>query len=388
MAKVSEFLSFHLPDIGEEEIKGVVEVLRSGWLTTGPKVQQFEKGFADRVGTSYAVAVNSCTAALHLALEAVGVTQGDEVVVPTMTFAATAEVVTYLKAKPVLVDCNPDTLNLEGALIEKAITSRTKAIIPVHYGGHPCDMDPILEIAKNKNLMVIEDAAHTFPARYKGRLVGRLGDITCFSFYATKTMTTGEGGMATTENQEWANRMRTMSLHGLTRDPWNRYSEQGSWFYEIASPGFKYNMTDLAAAIGIAQLHRSEHHWKSRQDHARRYHLGLKDLEEIKLPPESSDVEHAWHLYTIRLNLERLRITRNEFLQQLSKYQIGHSVHFIPLHLHPYYRDTYGLRPEHFPVASALFDQILSLPIYPKMTTSDVDRVIQVVRTIIQEHRR
>ena len=385
---MNRFIPFHVPDIDEDEIKGVLEVLRSGWLTTGPKVQQFEKGFATRIGSPHALAVNSCTAALHLALEAVGVKQGDEVIVPTMTFAATAEVVTYFKAKPVLVDCNPDTLNIDVSQIEKAITSRTKAIIPVHYGGHPCDMDPILELAKNKNLMVIEDAAHAFPANYKGRMVGTLGDITCFSFYATKTMTTGEGGMATTKNQEWASRMRTMSLHGLTRDPWNRYTEQGSWFYEIASPGFKYNMTDLAAALGIAQLQKAEPHWQSRQAHARRYNEGLKDIPEICLPIESQDIDHAWHLYTIRLNLERLRITRNEFLQQLQKHQVGHSVHFIPLHLHPYYRDTYGFQPENFPVASAAFDRILSIPIYPKMTTSDVDRVVNIVRTIIQEHRR
>jgi perosamine synthetase len=385
---VVQFIPFHVPDIGKEEIQSVNETLSSGWLTTGAKVNQFEQGFAQRVGASHAVAVNSCTGALHLALEAVGISEGDEVIVPTMTFAATAEVVTYFKAKPVLVDCNSDTLNVDIEQIEKAITPRTKAIIPVHFGGRSCDMDRILEIAQAFHLRVIEDAAHALPASYKGRKIGTIGDITCFSFYVTKTITTGEGGMATTNNPAWADRMRMMSLHGLTRNPWNRYTAQGSWYYEIASPGFKYNMTDLAAALGLPQLQKCNHFWEVRKRYAAFYHEGFKNIPEITIPNKEDDGEQAWHLYVIQLNLDQLRIGRDEFIELLRKKNIGTSVHFIPLHLHPYYRDTYQYRREDFPTASSLFERIISLPLYPKMTEGDVHYVIQSVGNIVKENRR
>jgi perosamine synthetase len=340
------------------------------------------------VGAEHAVAVNSCTAALHLALEAAGVNEGDEVLVPTMTFAATAEVVTYFKARPVLIDCVQDTLNLNTDRIQQAITDKTKAIIPVHFAGHPCDLRPLQMIAQNHNLQVIEDAAHALPARYHGKMIGGISDATCFSFYATKNITTGEGGMVTTNNAEWAARMRMMSLHGLSRDAWNRYSAQGSWYYEILSPGFKYNLTDIAAALGLAQLKKCERFWKGRERYAALYQEGFQDVPEIMCPPTASYAQHAWHLYVIQLNLDRLRIDRDEFIRQLQQAGIGCSVHFIPLHLHPYHRDRGGYRPEDFPVASMVFQRIVSLPLYSKMTEDEVNRVIETVRDLVKRNRR
>jgi dTDP-4-amino-4,6-dideoxygalactose transaminase len=384
----SEFIPFHRPAIGEDEIRSVVETLKSGWLTTGPKVKRFEEDFARYVGCRHAVAVNSGTAALHLALDAIGIKEGDEVIVPAMTFAATAEVVLYFKAKPVLVDCQRDTLNLDPTHVEAAITSKTKAIIPVHFGGQPCEMDRILEIAKKHNLRVIEDAAHALPASHLGCRIGTVGDITCFSFYATKTITTGEGGMATTDNSEWAERIRMMSLHGISHDAWKRYTREGSWYYEILYPGFKYNLTDIAAAIGIEQLKKCDEFWEGRQRIAMNYAKAFADLKEIQVPMCRNDVQHAWHLFVIQLNLERLKINRNQFLEALREKEIGTSVHFIPLHLHPYYRDKFGYKPEDFPNASTAFERIVSLPIYPKMTEGNVRDVVVAVRKLIQEYRR
>ena len=384
----TSFLPFHIPDIGEDEIQAVVETLRSGWLTTGPKVRQFEEDFARYIGCRHAVAVNSATSALHLALEAVGIKAGDEVLVPTLTFAATAAVVLHLQAKPKLVDCRPETLNLDPDQLERAITAKTRAIIPVHMTGLPCEMGRILEIAKAHNLRVIEDAAHALPARFQEQRVGTIGDITCFSFYATKTITTGEGGMATTENPEWAERMRIMGLHGISKDAWKRYTAEGSWYYEILSPGYKYNLTDLAAAIGIQQLKKCDQFWQARQRIAAQYAEGFQDVPEITTPALARDGQHAWHLYILQLNLERLRISRNEFVELLKQYQIGTSVHFIPLHLHPYYRETFGYRPQDLPQASAAFERIISLPLYPKMTEAQVLQVISAVREIVRQRRR
>jgi dTDP-4-amino-4,6-dideoxygalactose transaminase len=385
---MSTFLPFHVPDIGEDEIEAVVSVLRSGWLTTGSKAKQFEQDFAAAIGARHAVAVNSCTAALHLALEAIGLQEGDEVIVPTMTFTATAEVVTYFKAKPVLVDCLPGTFTIDPDGIERAVTSRTKALIPVHFAGHPCEMDRIIDIARRHDLRVIDDAAHALPARYRGRMIGTIADCTCFSFYATKNITTGEGGMITTDNPEWASRMRTMALHGLSRDAWKRYTAEGSWYYEILSPGFKYNLTDIAAALGISQLQKSERFWKAREHYAGLYDAGFADLPEIIRPWVAPHAQHAWHLYVIQLDLDRLRIGRNEFIEHLQRADIGCSVHFIPLHLHPYYRDTWGYVPAQFPVAGAMYERIVSLPLYPKMSETDVQRVIGVVRDLIRRVRR
>ena len=384
----SDFVPFHQPEIGDAEVSSVIETLRSGWLTTGHKVKTFEDDFTRHLGCSYAVAVNSATAALHLALDAVGVSEGDEVIVPTMTFAATAEVVIYFKAKPVLVDCQPDTLNIDPNVVERHITPKTKAIIPVDIAGHPCELDKILDVAKHHNLKVIEDAAHALPARYREQRVGRISDITCFSFYATKTITTGEGGMATTENPEWAKRMRMMSLHGISLDAWDRYTDKGSWYYEIIRPGFKYNLTDIAAALGIEQLKRCDQFQQARQRIAEKYNQAFAQLPEIEVPPCGDDIQHAWHLYVIKLNVDRLRIDRAEFFKKLKAQKIGASVHFIPLHLHPFYRDTYGYRPTDFPQASAAFERILSLPIYPKMTDANVSDVIGAVRRVVKENAR
>jgi len=384
----SEFIPFHKPAIGEEEIRSVVETLRSGWLTTGPKVKTFEAEFAKYTGSAHAVAVNSATAALHLALEAVGIKSGDEVIVPTMTFTATAEVVLYLGARPVLVDCRTDDLNIDVDRIEAAISNNTKAIIPVHIAGRPCAMDQILSIAQRHGLRVIEDAAHALPASHLGRKVGAIGDITCFSFYATKTITTGEGGMATTDNPEWSERMRMMSLHGISHDAWDRYTEQGSWYYEVVRPGFKYNMTDIAAALGIEQLKRCDDFYQARLRIAQRYDEAFADLPEIESPAGSSGMQHAWHLYIIQLNLDRINIDRRDFIKALNSRRIGTSVHFIPLHLHPFYKQTYGYRASDFPQASTAFERIGSLPIYPIMTEQDVSYVIGAVRDLVQEYRR
>jgi dTDP-4-amino-4,6-dideoxygalactose transaminase len=293
-----------------------------------------------------------------------------------------------LKAKPVLVDCRPDTLNMDPQAIERKLTRKTKAIMPVDIAGQPCDYRDILEIARTHNLRVIEDAAHALPAAYHKVQVGRISDITCFSFYATKTITTGEGGMATTENPEWANRMRIMSLHGISLDAWNRYTEQGSWYYEIIRPGYKYNLTDIAAALGIEQLKRCDQFYEARRRIADQYHKAFADLPEIQIPACNPDVQHAWHLYVIQLNIERLRINRRDFIKALKDNNIGASVHFIPLHLHPYYRDTFGYQPGDFPQATTVFERIVSLPIYPNMTEENVREVIVAVRKLIQEYRR
>ena len=382
------FIPFHVPDVGEEEIASVVETLRSGWLTTGPKVKKFEDDFGRFVGSSYAIAVNSGTAALHLALDAIGIEEGDEVIVPTMTFTATAEVVLYFKAKPVLLDCQPDTLNIDPGQIDSAITPKTKAIMPVDIGGQPCDYDAILEIARRRGLKVIEDAAHALPASYKGDKVGAISDITCFSFYATKTITTGEGGMATTENPEWADRMRMMSLHGISKDAWKRYTAEGSWYYEVHSPGYKYNLTDVAAALGLVQLAKCARFYEDRNRIAARYDAAFAELAEVERPAVLPGREHARHLYVIQINPERLRIGRNEFIEALKQKNIGTSVHFIPLHLHPFYRDTFGYKPCDFPNASAVFERIISLPIFPGMSDEQIERVIESVRSIAREHRR
>lgn len=385
---MTPFLPFHRPDIGEDDIAAVVETLRSGWLTTGSKTQQFEGEFISQIGARHAVAVNSCTAALHLALEAVGVTAGDEVIVPTMTFAATAEVVHYVNASPVLVDCQEDTLNIDIQSVEQAISSKTKAIIPVHFAGQPCAMDPLLALARQHDIKVIEDAAHALPARYRGKKVGTIGDITCFSFYATKTITTGEGGMATTDNAEWAERMRILSLHGISREAVNRYSPEGSWRYDICYPGYKYNLTDMASALGISQLRKCDRFGMVRQYYAGLYNDAFQKIPEIIVPSVSTEMEHAWHLYVIQLDLERLRIGRNQFIVLLKEQGIGVSVHFHPLHLHPYYRKTYKYRPADFPIATKVCERIISLPIYPKMTESDINRVIETVTMLISQYRR
>ena len=379
---------FHRPSIGEEEIAEVVDSLRSGWLTTGPKVERFQREFAAAVNARHAVALNSATAALHLALEAVGVRTGDDVIIPTYTFTATGEVVTYLGARPVLADIRADTLNIDASTIEPHLTSRTKAIVPVHIGGQTCDMEPILDLARARGLAVVEDAAHALPASYKGQPVGTMGDVTAFSFYATKTITTGEGGMVTTERDDYAARMKLMSLHGLSGDAWNRYSARGHWYYEVVDFGFKYNMTDMAAALGLRQLERMSAFQRRREQIARRYSDGFGDLDTCCVPRDAGYGMHAWHLYILELNLEALAVGRNDVIEGLRQKGVGTSVHFIPLNLHPVYQRTYGYQPGQFPTAEGVFERACSLPIYPGMTDDDVDHVIEAVRTTLRESRR
>ena len=382
------FIPFALPDLGDAEVEAVVGVLRSGWITTGPKVKAFETQFGEAAGAPHCVAVNSCTAALHLALEAVGVKAGDEVIVPTLTFAASAEVVRYLGATPVLVDVRPSDHNVDPAAVERALGPRTRAIVPVHFAGVPADMDEISALAHARGVPVVADAAHAFPARYRGRNVGALADITCFSFYATKTMTTGEGGAALTANAEWADRMRIMALHGISRDAWKRYTAEGSWYYEILAPGYKYNLTDIAGALGLVQLARAEQMLARRAAIAARYDDALRRLGVFEFLSCPADRISARHLYVVKLAASTLRIGRNEFMEELKRRGVGASVHFIPLHMHPYYRDAFGYRPESLPVAQDLYERSISLPFFSAMSEGQVDRVIEVVTSIVEENRR
>jgi dTDP-4-amino-4,6-dideoxygalactose transaminase len=382
-----KFLPFAQPDLDGSELEEIRESLLSGWVTTGPKTKQFEREFAKVVGARHAIAVNSCTGAMHLALEAIGLKEGDQVITTPYTFAATAEVIHYLGARPVFVDVEPQTLNLDIRAIERAITKRTKAILPVHIGGLPADISTISAIAQNHHLRVIEDAAHAFPAKCHGAMIGALSDFTCFSFYATKTITTGEGGMICTDSDAWAERCRCMSIHGLSKDAWNRYTCEGSWYYEIHAPGFKYNMTDIAAAMGVAQLRRAQSMLARRVDIARRYNNAFELMPELQRATDQPDCQHAWHLYMLRLNLNRLKLNRAQFVEELKKRNIGASVHFIPLHVHPYYRETYGYKAEDFPVAYREYMREVSLPIYSKMSDQDVEDVIGAVTDIVDKWR-
>jgi dTDP-4-amino-4,6-dideoxygalactose transaminase len=381
--------------VGQAELTGIKEAFDANWITTGPKTRQFEVEFASAVGAKYAIAVNSCTAAMHLALEAIGLERGDEVITTPYTFAATAEVVRYFDARPVLVDVRAEDLNLDPALIEPAVTERTRAILPVHIGGLPAELDAVFTIADRHGLAVIEDAAHAFLAQCKSRMIGSrdscapasLAHAVCFSFYATKTITTGEGGMITTDDSVLAERCRIMALHGISRDAWKRYSAEGSWFYEISAPGFKYNMTDVAAAMGLAQLGKSERMWQRRREIAQHYNQAFADVPELQLPADRPECRHAWHLYMLRLRLERLRIDRARFIQELEERNIGTSVHFIPLHLHPYYHETYGYVPEDFPVAYGEYKREISLPVYSRMSDGDVQDVIEAVMDTEDRYR-
>jgi len=352
------------------------------------KVKEFESKFAEYVGVKHSIAVNSCTSALHLALEAVGVGPGDEVITTPMTFTATAAVVEHLRARPVFVDVDARTLNMDPASIESAITPRTKAILPVHFAGQPCDMDAIEEIARRHGLVVVEDAAHAVPARYKGRMVGTLSPLTCFSFYATKNITTGEGGMVTTDDDRYADRIRLMALHGMNRDAWKRYMQGGAWSYEIVAPGFKYNMTDVAAAIGLPQLAHCDQFHQRRLEIVRSYQRGLAGVRGISTPDISDLDSHAWHLYVIQVQPAQLTISRDAFIEALGARNIGVSVHFIPLHVQPYYRDTYGYSPNDFPRAFEAFQRIISLPLYARMSDADVQDVIDAVCDVAEQHRK
>lgn len=381
-------IPFHRAAIGPEEIEAAAAVLRSGWLTTGPKALEFERQFSGYVGCKHAVSVNSCTAALQLALDAIGLKSGDEVLLPSYTFAATGEVVTYFGARPVLCDSVHGGFNVDGADLEYRITERTRAIAAVHIAGDPCDLNAIHQIADRRKLHVIEDAAHALPASYGGKRVGGISELTAFSFYATKTITTGEGGMLTTNDDDYAARARVMRLHGISGDAWKRYSKEGSWYYEVVAPGYKLNLPDIAAAVGLVQLAKADELWKKRTAIANRYLEAFSDLEELEMPPVSTDGTHAWHLFILRIRPEELAITRNEFIEQLKVFGIGTSVHFIPLHLHPFYARTYGYRPGDFPHAEDSYRRCLSLPIFPGMTEAEIEYVVRAVRSTVERHSR
>ena len=393
-----EFLPFAQPDLDGSEISRVVQVLEGGWLTTGPQTRDFESRFASFVGCRHAVAVNSCTAAMHLALEAMGVGPGDEVITSPYTFAATGAVVQHLGATPVFVDVLDDTLTMDPDLAAAAVTSRTRAVMPVHLAGHPAEMVELLDLADSHGLAVVEDAAHAFPTTYRGRMVGSfLGapaqaatvhSAVCFSFYATKTLTTGEGGMICTDDEERAERCRLMSLHGMSRNAWMRYTKHGSWFYEIEDAGFKCNITDVASAMGLAQLDKASRMHSRRAEIAAAYDTAFGEREELQTPTVRPGVGHAWHLYQLRLNLDRLSVGRDEFIQGLGQRNIGTSVHFIPLHIHPYYRRAFGFKPEDFPVAHSQYLREVSLPIFSSMSDRDVADVIDAVLEVVTASAR
>lgn len=377
-----EAIRFHLPSIGDEEIAAAVEVLKSGWLTTGPKAHEFEAAIAERIGVKHALAVNSATAALHLALEAWGIGEGDDVIVPTMTFTSCGEVCAYLGARVVLADVGDDGL-LGPQELSAVLTPETRAVMPVHFAGLGADVAGLRRVAPAAR--ILEDAAHAFPASAGGRMVGTLGDAAALSFYATKTITTGgEGGMLLTNDDPTADRARVMRLHGISTDAWNRYGTGGSWAYRVVEAGFKYNMTDLAAAIGLAQLARVDELADARSTIAAQYDGAFADSPLVDVPPRRDDDQHAWHLYVVRLNLERLSIGRDEVVARLAERGIGTSVHFIPLHLHPHYQKRYGYGQGDFPVAESIFERSISLPIWPGMTSEQVERVARSVLDLLE----
>lgn len=405
LRNMNTFLQFALPYLDDAEVNEVIDSLKSGWITTGPKCKLFEEKFAAFVGAKHAVSVNSATAGLHLALDAAGLMRGEVALTVPLTFTSTAEVIRYFDADVDLIDVKVPSGTLDPVLFEKYLVEkcelrdgfcvrkndgkRVRAVLPVHFAGLVCEMEAISRLARQYNLVVIEDAAHAFPAKYKGHKVGTVSPLTVFSFYATKTITTGEGGMITTDDDAMAERMRIMRLHGISKDAWKRYTAEGSWFYEVIEPGFKYNLTDIAASIGIHQLDKASWMRDVRQKYAELYSTAFSDIPELQIPDHGPDPSHhAWHVYALRLRPERLRISRADFIEALKAAKIGTSVHFIPLHLHPYYRDHYHYRPGDFPVSEDLYEREISLPIYPKMTEGDVRRVIDAVLEIVKKNRK
>lgn len=382
------FLPFHQPLIGEEEIAEVTAALKSGWITTGPRTKAFEQKFSEYVGAPHAIGLNSCTAALHLSLEALGIGEGDEVITTPVTFASTANVIVHQHATPVFVDVEPGTLNLNADLIERKITSHTRAVIPVHLAGHPCDMDQITALGEKYGLAIIEDAAHALEAEYQGKKIGALSPFTAFSFYATKNITTGEGGMLTVHDDAVADKIRMLSLHGISRDAWKRYSDEGYRHWDIFYAGYKYNMFDLQAALGIHQMDRIDQFWQTRRRYVDRYTQAFRDLPEVHPLPTKPGIKHAYHLYPILLNLELLSADRDVIMNAIQAENIGIGIHFRAIHLHPFYRKTYGFSPGTLPVAEDASQRILSLPLYPKMTEADVEDVIEVVKKVLQAFRK
>ncbi len=388
------FIPFHRPSIGEEEIAEVIATLRSGWLTTGPRTAQFERDFTAYVGSPHALAVNSCTAGLHLALAALKIGPGDEVITTPLTFCATVNTILHVGATPVLADVGVDG-NLDPTSVAERITGRTRALIPVHLGGLPCEMETLWSLARRHGLCVIEDAAHAVGARYHGWSIGAgdpgtgaHSDAVAFSFYATKNLTTGEGGMVTTHDQPLAEALRVLCLHGISKDAWNRYSDRGDWYYEVLASGFKYNLSDIQSAIGLHQLRKQEQFLTTRTRYAQIYHRALADVAEVELPPDRSSCRHAWHLYMLRLNLDTLDIDRGEFVRALRRRNIGASVHFIPIPLHPFFAQFASRPQNHCPRALELYPRLVSLPLYPGMSEEQVEYVAASVKDIVQGARK
>ncbi len=382
------FLPVALPSVGEAEKQAVLETLESGWMTTGPRAIELGRRIAELSGAAEGLAVNSCTGALHLALAAWGIGPGDEVITSTWTFVSTANVVLHQGAKVVLVDVDPRTKNLDPERVARAITPRTRAVIAVDFAGQPADYDALRTLCDRYKLKLLADAAHSFGARWRGRPVGALADATCFSFYAIKNITTGEGGCLVSDDAGFMAQAQVLSLHGISKDAWKRYSSAGSWYYEVTAPGFKYNLTDLAAALGLAQLDRHADFDARRQEIARRYDAAFAGVAEVATPWVHPDAHHARHLYTLELALDRLTVDRARFLELLKAEGIGTTVNFIPVHRHPYYRDALGFRGEEFPAAEASYPRILTLPIYPRMSDADVDDVVTAVRKVLFHTRR
>lgn len=375
-----QFLVFGAPQIGEEEITEVIESLRSGWLGTGPKVAKFEEMFREYIGVDHAIAVNSCTAGLHLAMIVAGLGPGDEVITTPMTFCATVNTIIHSGATPVLVDCNQETMLIDPQRIEDAITPRTRAIVPVHLCGRPCDMDAIMDIAERNNLLVIEDAAHAIEAEFKGRKIGAIGHLTAFSFYVTKNVITGEGGMVTTNNQDFAEKIRIYALHGMSKDAWKRFSDEGYKHYQVIYPGFKYNMMDIQAAIGLHQLARVDENLRRRNEIWHYYNEAFSE-QPVGIPaPDEPNTVHARHLYTLMVDQDLCGISRDEFMQKLYQMNIGTGVHYFGVHLHPYYRDRFGFKPEDFPASTWISERTVSIPLSPKLTDLNVEQVINGVK--------
>ena len=383
-----ELLPFHQASIGEEEVKEIIQTLNSGWLTTGQKTRLFEKTFADYIGCKHAIGLNSCTSGLHLSLVVSGVSSGDEVITSPITFPATTNVIVHQNAKPVFVDVEPETLNINCSEIESKINDSTKAILPVHFAGHPCDMDAIISLAQKHNLTVIEDAAHALESKYHGNKIGAIGNFTAFSFYATKNITTGEGGMLTTNDDHYADKLRILSLHGISKNAWKRYGKEGFQHWELLMPGYKYNMFDVQASLGIHQIKKVESFLNRRVQIVKKYNDAFEKTEEIQLLKPESNIKHAHHLYVIVIKTENLKVSRDKVLNEIQKRGIGVAVHFRSLHLQPFFKQHFNYKKGMFPQAEYLSDRVISLPLYPKMTDEDVSRVIETVLGVLHSFRQ
>ncbi len=391
MSKIRQ-VPFFKPCIGEQEERAVIDVLRSGWLTTGPKVSEFEARFAEYTGAKHAIALSSCTAAQHLALELLEIDSEDEIITTPFTFSSTASEILHSGGKIRFVDVLPESGNIDPSLVEEAINENTRAVIPVHFAGMPCDMDSLLGIASVYGLKVIEDAAHALEAKYKNRKIGSLGDCTCFSFYVTKNITTAEGGMLTCDDDEFARKARVLSLHGMSKDAWKRYlpadkRSSASHYYQILHRGFKYNMSDIQAALGVEQLASAETFWLKRDKAVKKYREDLSDISEIELFEENKDSKNARHLMVIKLNLDFLTIDRDRFMEELRKLGIGCSIHFISLHLHPFYRDKYRFSESDFPVSADLSRRVITLPLFADISVDDIDHVVNSIKDIIRKNK-